>query len=372
MRYFDSNATMPLCAEAKAVWEEASENLWMNPSSPYRAAARIKTRLEDARSHLASLLGVNSARVVFNSGATEGNNAIFAYWSATLPVSARIGISPTEHPSVIESAKYYFGERIEWLALNASGAVAIEAIDFKAMDAISVMAANHETGILNPWQDIANAARNAGVLYHCDASQWVGKGRLNKIGDCGYVTACSHKFGGPQGVGFWLLPEVENNFISLYGGAQESRRRAGTENVSSILAMVAALKAVKFGKVDGRDSLIAELPEFECVGLDAPRLWNTAFLIAPKFASSRWIRALEVRGFLVGSGAACASGKAGPSTVLKAMGYSPSAMSRTLRLSANSETTLKDWADLAKAIRIVYNQLESEAAAQSLTTVIDL
>ncbi len=372
MRYFDSNATMPLCAAAKVAWEEALENLWLNPSSPYRAAARVKTRLEDARSRVASLLGVSSTRVVFNSGATEGNNSIFAYWSTALPESARIGISPTEHPSVIESAKYYFGERVEWLALDPSGAVAIEAINFKQMDGISVMAANHETGILNPWQEIANAAKNAGVLYHCDASQWVGKGQLNKIGDCGYVTACGHKFGGPQGVGFWVLPEVESNFIALHGGAQETGRRAGTENVASILAMVAALQAAKIGNVNGRDDLIAALPEFECVGLDAPRLWNTALLIAPKFASSRWIRALEVRGFLVGSGAACATGKAGPSSVLEAMGYLPSAMSRTLRLSANAETTAKDWSDLAEAVRVVYQELESEEAKQSLTTVIDL
>ncbi len=372
MHYFDNNATMPLCAEAKVAWREALENLWLNPSSPYRAAARVKARLEDARSDLANLLGVSSARVVFNSGATEGNNAIFAYWAATLPMSARVGISPTEHPSVIESAKYYFGERVEWLALDSSGAVAIEAIDFKAMDAISVMAANHETGILNPWQEIANAAKNAGVLYHCDASQWVGKGRLNKIGDCGYVTACGHKFGGPQGVGFWVLPEVENNFIALCGGSQESGRRAGTENIACILAMVAALQAAKIGNVKGRDDLIASLPEFECVGLGAPRLWNTALLIAPKFASSRWIRALEVRGFLVGSGAACASGKAGPSSVLEAMGYLPSAMSRTLRLSASAGTSPRDWSDLASVVRVVFKQLESEEATQSLTTAIDL
>lgn len=371
MRYFDCNATTPLCVEARAAWNRANDDLWLNPSSPYRAAARVHAHLEAARSELATLLGVESQRVVFNSGATEGNNAIFAYWSASLPAGARIGVSPTEHPSVIESAQCYFGDRVEWLALDRNGAVALEAINWDELAAVSVMAANHETGVMNPWQAIAHAAQAAGVAYHCDASQWVGKQPLAGLAACAYLTACAHKFGGPRGVGFWLLPADESGFACFAGGGQESGRRAGTENVAGIMAMVAALAAARVGESTGRDAFLAALPEFECVGQGAARLWNTALLLAPEFASNRWIRALEKRGYWLSSGAACATAKAGPSTVLAAMGISDAAMRRSLRISSSAATTPQEWAELATELRAVYAELraEEEASGSSVVTI---
>ena len=108
--YFDYNATTPLCSEAKAAWLAAQDELWLNPSSPYRAAARVQVHLEAARLELAEFFETVPERVVFNSGATEGNNTVFAYWKAVLPGDARIGLSPTEHPSVLEAAKRYFDE----------------------------------------------------------------------------------------------------------------------------------------------------------------------------------------------------------------------------------------------------------------------
>ncbi len=380
-RFFDYNATTPLCPEAKAAWLRATDELWLNPSSPYRAAARVKVHLDQAREQLAAVFGVESARIAFNSGATEGNNAVFAHWAATLPEGSKVGVSPTEHPSVIEAAKYYFGDRILWLALDANGAVDAAAIPFDQLAALSVMAANNETGVLNPWQAIATASMQAGVVYHCDASQWVGKLPTDGLKECNFVTLCGHKFGGPRGVGAWILPQsAMRNFASLRGGEQESAHRAGTEDVAAILAMVAALISVgpttlggqesdlnpaKAGtptcSAKGRDALIAALPEFELVAAGADRLWNTAMLIMPEFASVRWIRALEKRGFLISAGSACSTGKEGPSHVLAAMGYEDAPMRRSLRISAGPDAQMEDWLDLAAAIRAVYMELKAEA-----------
>ena len=375
--YFDYNATAPLRPEARAAWLVAADDLWLNPSSPYRAAARVHAHLQAARGQLAECFEVSPERVLFHSGATEGNNAVFAHWAATLPVEARIGVSPTEHPSVVEAAWRFFGARVDWLALDAAGAVDFEELQHQlrngAYAAVSVMAANNETGVLNRWAEIARACRAADCQYHCDASQWVAKMPLQGLGDCDFVTAAAHKFGGPHGVGFTLLPAGNADFATLVGGAQESGHRAGTEDVAGVLAMLAALAAAEVGTATGRDAFLAALrgamPAVEVVGVAAERLWNTALLILPDFASVRWIRALEKRGFLVSAGSACSTGKQGPSPVLAAMGLDPSVMRRVLRVSSGEATTRADWLALAAAIVDSYAALRSEADGSPATVL---
>jgi len=377
--YFDYNATAPLRPEAKAAWLSATEDLWLNPSSPYRAAARVHAHLAEVRSVVAGLFAVAAERVVFNSGATEANNAIFAHWAATLPANTRIGVSPTEHPSVLAAAQHFFGERVIWLALDGNGAVDVAALQHvlneRQLAAVSVMAANNETGILNDWAAIATACRAQGVPYHCDASQWIGKLPLDGLQTCDFLTGAAHKFGGPKGVGLCLLPAENSGFMSLTGGAQEFGHRAGTEDVAGILAMVAALQAVERGSAQGRDAFLVELgqvlPAVEVIGLAAPRLCNTALLIMPEFASVRWIRALEKRGFLVSAGSACSTGKQGPSPVLAAMGVEAGAMQRALRVSSGWATSVADWLALAAAMAECGSVFSSEAD-DSTSTVISI
>lgn len=371
--YFDNNATTPLCAEAKAMWCEAVEDFWLNPSSPYRPAAQVHVRLEAARSDVAALFGVDPTRVLFNSGATEGNNAVFVHWAKTLPADAQIAISPTEHPSVIEAAKFYFSGRISWLALDSSGAVDLGALCAQLaagkFAAVSVMAANNETGVLNPWQEIAVVCHDVGSQYHCDASQWVGKMPIDGFSVCDYVTACAHKFGGPRGVGVFIHSTAVG-FSSLLGGVQQLGRRAGTEDVAGVLAMHAALEVaqVRSGQVsvDSRDQFMeclkSEIAGIQWIGEGAPLLWNTASVIMPEFASERWIRALEKRGYLVSSGSACSTGKDGPSHVLVSMNVGAVAMRRALRVSAAMTTTAPDWDNLLSAIKASYVELKASAA----------
>ena len=126
--YFDFNATTPLRPEARETLLAALDRSWLNPSSPYRAAASVHARLQAARNQIAELFEVHPERVTFNSGATEGNNAVFANWRTSLSADARIGVSPTEHPSVLEAAGFYFGDRIDWLQLNQGGAVDLTAL----------------------------------------------------------------------------------------------------------------------------------------------------------------------------------------------------------------------------------------------------
>ena len=375
--YFDHNATTPLVSEASVAWLEATEQSWLNPSSPYRNAAAVRVRYEAARESLAAQLGIAPERLVFTSGATEANNDVFRYWARQLSADTLVGVNPTEHPSVIEAAEVFLGRRVEWLQIKSDGRVDVELLGERVrsgqMAAVSVMAANNETGVLQPWQEIADICSEANVPYHCDASQWVGKMPLNGLSQCSYVTACAHKFGGPKGVGFITLPNEAGDFSILLGGAQEQSHRAGTEDVAGVLAMLAALEVSKTQESSARDDfikrIVVEIPGSIIVGHEAPRLWNTVSLILPRHRSMRWICALEKLGFLVSVGSACATGKASVSATLLAMRIDPVSAGRALRISSGVNTRAEDWQALLRAMVVANSLLDSEASAEKSTVI---
>ncbi|TVP77302.1 MAG: aminotransferase class V-fold PLP-dependent enzyme [Puniceicoccaceae bacterium] len=378
--YFDHNATTPLCPEAKAAWLEVVDTHWMNPSSPYRAAAAVQVRLEAARAELADLCQVEAERLVFCSGATEANNVVFRHWAQRLPASGRVGLSPVEHPSVLEAAKHYFGERIEYLPVDAAGRVDMAVLEKRlgagGLAAVSIMAANNETGVLQAWPEAAQLCRRAGVPYHCDASQWVGKQPMTGMGAGHYVSGCAHNFGGPKGVGFLILPSQGDPCRITFGGGQEYGHRAGTEDVAGVLAMLAALRAAKPQATTARDAFIAEITQrvagTQVLGEGAEHLWNTVALVMPEFSSTRWVRALEKAGCWLSSGSACSTGHASVSHVLLAMGLDAAVAGRVLRVSSGFETSRADWQALAEAFTGAYQSLrEADAASPSKVISID-
>jgi cysteine desulfurase len=203
---------------------------------------------------------------------------------------------------------------------------------------------------------------------------------LEGLGRCAYVTACAHKFGGPKGVGFALLPEGASEVGLFSGGPQEGGRRAGTEDVPGILAMLAALEAapgvasaLEPQRFKARDQFIdgiqRRLPGTEVLGLGAERLWNTVALLPTAFASTRWISALEKRGFRVSSGSACASGSSDQSHVLEAMGVDAVSARRVLRISSGAATKDADWQALEDALVEVSEALGAESDASASTVI---
>ena len=364
--YFDHNATTPLAPPARAAWMLAADEAWQNPSSPYRDAARVRIRLEEVRERLAQLLGCAPDRLVFNSGATEGANAILAHWARMLPADRKVAVSPTEHPCVLEAARHHFpaARRIE-LPVDADGVVRREQLATLlaagSVGAVAMMAANNETGVLQPWREIAALCRGQRVAFLCDASQWFGKGTAAGLGEGGWIIATAHKFGGPKGAGFLVLPAQAEGFRSQRGGEQERGHRGGTENYPAIAAMVAALAEAETAKVRlvagrqrWRDAFIAQvraaLPGARVAGSGAARLWNTVSLLLPEGENHRWVTKLDKRGFQVSTGSACATGKAGPSHVLAAMGLSADEARRVIRISAGWDTSEDDWRGLAAAL----------------------
>jgi len=255
--FFDHNATTPLTPVARDAWLKTQDEAWQNPSSPYRTAAQVKIRLEAAREKMAILLGGRAEDYVFTSGATEAANLVLAHWARVLPPDAIIAVNPTEHPCVLEPAKLFFGDRIKWLKLDSQGIEKSDALKVchvlrdkpDRVAAVVVMAANNETGVIQPWAEIAKACAEAGVPYLCDASQWFGKLPAGGLGAAGFVIGSAHKFGGPKGVGFLKLGAQAEGLRGQLGGGQERGHRGGTEDFASIAAMVAALAEAEQKKV---------------------------------------------------------------------------------------------------------------------------
>jgi cysteine desulfurase len=375
--YFDHNATSPLCAEARAAWLQATEEFIGNASSPHRLGRRAEVALDRARETLAAGLGCAPREIVWTSGATESVN------TAVQHVSCAAGdalLSPLEHPCVLQAAHRWFGERVRFIPLLPGGALDLGALEDslrqKRPAFVAVMAANNETGALQPWREVRALCGTYEVPLLCDAAQWIGKLPARGLGECDFVSGCAHKFGGPLGVGFLKVRGTLKPLI--VGGGQEEGRRAGTENVPGVLGMLAAFEARESSLAAGlherrgwREEFIREmLSEFPDAQLVAPQfdtLWNTVSMVMPDVdCRQRWVVKLDKLGFAVSTGSACASGKEKPSHVLTALSYSPALAARVLRFSSGWQTTREDWQSLLTGISEAFAQMQAEQVIAQL------
>jgi len=377
MIYFDHNATAPLHPGARQAWLEAAEKFIGNPSSPHRVGSRADAALEDARARLAKMIACHPHEIVWTSGATEANNQVMHHFAGTLPAASTICISAVEHPSIIETAAHYFGPRLRLIPVSRDGLVDLNWLADELAKGrtglVGVMAANNVTGVHQPWEQILELCRRSDVPYFCDAVQWLGKEPASGLGACDFVSGCAHKVGGPRGVGFLKCNSQGAFKPLLFGGPQEESRRAGTENVAGVIAMVATfenrqrLMGEKESRLQRRDHfigrLMTELPGAEIVGASQPRLWNTVAALLPEAdCRQRWVVKLDKLGFAVSTGSACSSGKETPSPVLLAMGYAPEQAGRVLRFSSGWETDEKDWESLLAAIKEAARELRAVPA----------
>ena len=376
MIYFDHNATTPLLPVARQAWLDAADQFPGNPSSPHRLGSRADSALNDARERLAAALGCHAAEIIFTSGATESNNTVLHHIARASASDAEVWVSAIEHPCVLEPARALMGRRLR-LNPNSKSGVADpkwmeEELQARRPALVAIMAANNETGALQPWREARGFCQAAEVPFFCDAAQWIGKLPASGLGACDWVSGAAHKFGGPRGVGFLKGPTSLGIQPLIRGGPQEERRRAGTENVPGVLAMVAALAererqiaagehlALESLRDDFERRLLESLPGSEIVSAQSPRLWNTVLALMPEAdCRQRWVVKLDRLGVAVSTGSACSSGKEEPSHVLSALGLTPSQAARALRFSAGWATTAADWTGLLGALRTVREKIDA-------------
>lgn len=370
MLYFDHNATAPLHPAAKAAWLEAQERFPGNPSSLHRSGQRAEVALETAREFMARHLTCQPSGLLWTSGATEAANAVFAHLARAAQGTGEVWISAVEHPCVAEAAARYFPKAVRELPVNSAGGLDLDVLEDVLSQArpvaVGLMAANNETGVLQPWREALELCRSKGVPFVCDATQWMGRLPAEGLGACDYVFGSGHKCGAPVGVGFLKAPRGFQGLLA--GGGQEDGRRAGTQNVAGAAAFVAALRACeeRFPEVPERlerrtlmeAALLSALPGAAILGAELPRLWNTIAVVAPELADcrQRWVVRLDAAGVAASSGSACASGREAPSGVLSAMGIPAGVSDRVLRLSGGWETETADWAEVVRRMAAVLDR----------------
>jgi cysteine desulfurase len=312
---------------------------------------------------VAALLGdVRPDGIVFVSGGTEANHlALFGTGRK------RVLVSEVEHDSV----RHAF-PGAEPIPVDRDGLVGLDMLDrLLAADTrpalVSVMFANNETGVIQPVADIAEVARKYGALFHCDAVQATGKLPLDieAIG-ADLVSLSAHKLGGPPGIGA-LVVTGGLDLTSLFrGGGQERGRRAGTENLPGIAGFAAAATAASESITvydhiralrDQLEDQIAEIaPDAVVLGAAAPRLANTTAIAMPGVAAETQVVALDLDGVMVSAGAACSSGKVGPSHVLAAMQVGPDVAGSTIRVSLGWNSSEADIAHFLRAWTVLYRR----------------
>jgi cysteine desulfurase len=359
--YLDWNATAPLRPEAAAAMSAMLARCG-NPSSVHRWGRAARQAVEGARSAVGALLGVPPDGVIFGSGGTEANHLALLGCGRQ-----RVLVSAVEHDSVLRAVP-----EAERIPVDRDGVVVLETLDnLLAADPrpalVSVMLANNETGVLQPLAAIAAIARAHGALLHCDAVQAAGKIALDAdaIG-ADLVSLSAHKLGGPPGIGALVVTDDLELTPLLRGGGQERGRRAGTENLAGIAgfaaaAVAAAEQIVVYDRVRAlRDALEAGIaaiaPEAVVLGAAAPRLPNTAAIAMPGVAAETQVIALDLDGVMVSAGAACSSGKVGPSHVLEAMRVGPDLVGSTIRVSLGWNSSGADVAHFLRAWTTLYRR----------------
>lgn len=346
--YLDYNATAPLREEAREAMAGALA-LFGNPSSVHAEGRKARAALERARAQVAALAGCEPGEVVFTGSGTEANNTALRQ-----PAWDRLLVSGVEHDSVLAAARA--AERpVELIPVLEDGRVDTiwmkERCEALAADGekvlVCVQAANNETGVIQPLQEVSAIAREHGFALHADAVQAAGRQPLDFAGSGAWSMALSaHKIGGPKGLGALILRRGARIRPLIHGGGQETNQRAGTENVAGIVGFGAAAETApgEAGEIRRlrerlEDGIRALTPGVTVIGEGSDRLPNTSCIAHPHFKAETLVIALDLAGVAVSAGAACSSGKVAESHVLKAMGLADETVNNAIRVSAGWGTT---------------------------------
>ncbi len=356
--YFDYNATTPIDPAVRAAMIPFLGEIWGNPSSVHHVGQKSRAILDDARDRVAAIFQSKPSEIIFTSGGTESNNlAIFGAARLRRDAGRHLITSQIEHHAVLHSFQYLQkkeGFDVTYLPVNAEGLVSpdnVAAALRRDTILVSVMAANNETGSLQPVAAIGDLCRSRGVLFHTDAVQWFGKEPFDSVHqfNADLVSICAHKFHGPKGAGALyvrspLLPDP-----ILFGGGHENERRAGTENLSAIIgfaeALVRFVPTPVFSAVTLRPlaaQLASTLETIDGVtlrGSHQQRLSNTVAVTVRGADSIALLAGLDLEGICASSGSACSAGSLEPSHVMRAMGVENNLANSLVRFSLGRDST---------------------------------
>ena len=351
MIYFDNNATTKIIPSVFDAMRPFLEETYGNPSSAHQAGNPARVAIEKARNQIAQKLEVTANEITFVGSGSEANtHAIVGGMLTPLDRGRNLVISAVEHPSVKEAARFAakkFGFELRIAPFVVEGNQVrrepiLELID-EDTKVVSMMIANNETGVLLPVAEVFQAAEKFGCLRHCDAAQGLGKIDIRPDAlHCDALTLAPHKLHGPKGIGVFYLKRGVKLDPWILGGPQEYGRRAGTENVASIVGTGAAVSAID-GAVHRKlaelrnyfeDQLTAALPKKTKINFrKLARIPNTSSVQFPGQDANLLLIKLDKHQICVSAGSACSSGSLSVSKVLLASGLTEREASCTLRIS---------------------------------------
>lgn len=372
MVYLDYAASTPLAEEVAVAMEEALHNFG-NPSSLHSAGWEARKKLEEAREQIAATISAEASEIVFTSGGTESNH-LALLGIARACGKRKILLSSIEHKSLLKPAELLKREgfQVEILPVTAEGLLNVEALNSaldESVGLVSVMWVNNELGTIQPIFEIAALCKERGVLFHSDASQaFLTEKVCAEAVDA--LTLSAHKIYGPKGIGALFLRSGTPCAPLLAGGGQEQELRAGAQNVPGAVGfgVAASLAFAKRLTRRGHFSCLRQhlAKELERVPVErtvkrAPVAPHFFHLLLPEEAQSLVIR-LDLEGFCLSSGSACASSAPEPSHVLQALGKLREEAKRALRVSFGEGTTKEELSQFAGVLR---DLLISKAYAHS-------
>jgi cysteine desulfurase len=354
--YLDHAASAPLRREAREAILPFLEGRFGNPSSIHRFGREARAALEDARARLARVIGAAPAEVVFTRAGTEADN-LAILGRARVEPGLPVAVSAVEHKAVLASAREAtenFDGELYHLDVDEQGVVCMETVEAALSGypaVLSVMWANNEVGTLQPVAEVAARCRAAGVAFHSDAVQALGKVpvRVDEV-PVDLLAFSAHKVGGPKGVGALYVRRGTRLHPLLFGGGQERGMRPGTEDVAGAVGFAAAAEAAEaeretaMGRIGAlRDRLEAGLreavPGLVVNAAGASRLPTISNVSVPGADPEALLMGLDLEGIAVSSGSACTSGAVDPSHVLTAMGVPAELAGPSIRFSLGWTTT---------------------------------
>ena len=365
--YLDNNATSPIAPEALDDMLPYLKELYGNPSSMHTFGGQLHRKIEDARNKVARLLGADPEEIIFTSCGTESDNTAIMSAVESFPQKRHIVTTRVEHPAVLNFFKHLArkGYRVTFLPVSNQGRLNVDDV-MKAVgddtSFVSIMYANNEIGNIYPIEEIGRLLRERRILFHTDAVQAVGKIPVDlKTLPVDMLSLSGHKLHAPKGVGALYVRKGTRFYPYIIGGHQENGRRAGTENLASIIALGKACElamellekeVVYLQKLRNRleDALLRSCPDVRINGDTENRLPNTSNLSFEYVEGEAILLRLNEYGVCASSGSACTSGSLEPSHVLRAMGVPFTAIHGSIRFSLSRYNTE---AEIDKVIEIM-------------------
>lgn len=335
--YFDNNATTRVLPEVAEAMMPFLTEFYGNPSSIHRFGSQVGQKIAEARAQVAGLIGAaDPVEVIFTGSGTEGDNAAIRGMVEARPDKRHIVTTQVEHPAVLGLCQHLEkkGYRVTWLGVDENGALDLNELRAALTDdtaLVSTMWANNETGVIFPIEEIGAIVRAKGIPFHVDAVQTAGK-LLFKVKELpvDLLTISGHKFYAPKGIGALYVRRGLTFSPLMIGGHQERNRRAGTENVASIIGMgtAAAIALDRIAEDSPRISKLRDLletlllescPGSRVNGRGQNRLPNTVNISFRYLEGESILVLLDQRGICASTGSACTAGSSEPSHVLRAM-----------------------------------------------------